>query len=65
MREYCPVNLAEMTTSASFWDLLHAANYDMGPTALLLRIFFRPKSPTASAAFEPANWGTRGQHAYP
>ena len=28
-------NLAEMTTSAPFWDLLHAANYDMGPTALL------------------------------
>ena len=34
-REYCPVNLAEMTTSTPFWDLLHAAKYDMGPTALL------------------------------
>ena len=34
-REYCPVNLAEMTTSTPFWDLLHAANYDMVPTALL------------------------------
>ena len=34
-REYCPVNLAEMTTSTPLWDLLHAAKYDMGPTALL------------------------------
>ena len=34
-REYCPVNLAEMTTSTPFWDILHAAKYDMGPTALL------------------------------
>jgi hypothetical protein len=43
--------------------------YDMGQTALLpLRRkecwgFFRPKIPTASAGFEPANLGTRGQHA--
>ena len=41
----------------------------MGPTALLpLRRkacwgFFRPKNPTASAGFEPANLGTKGQHA--
>ena len=34
-REYCPVNLAEMMTSTPFLDLLHTANYDMGPTALL------------------------------
>ena len=45
--------------------------YDMGPTALLpLRRkacwgFFRPKNPTASAGFEPANVGTKGQHATP
>ena len=45
--------------------------YDMGPTALLpLRRkaccgFFRPKNPTASAGFEPANLGTKGQHAIP
>ena len=70
-REYCPVNLAEVTTSTTFWDLLHAANYDMGQTALLplrrkaCRDFFRPKNPTASAGFEPANSGTRGQRAYP
>jgi hypothetical protein len=24
--------------------------------------FFRPKNPTASAGFEPANSGTKGQH---
>jgi hypothetical protein len=41
----------------------------MGPTALLtLRKmacwgFFRPKNPTTSAVCEPANLGTKGQHA--
>ena len=45
--------------------------YDMGPTALLplrrkaYRGFFRPKNPTASAGFEPANLDTKGQHANP
>ena len=45
--------------------------YDMGPTALLsLRRkacweIFPPKNPTASAGFEPANLGTKGQHATP
>ena len=45
--------------------------YDIGPTALLpLRRkvcwgFFRPKNPTASAGFEAANVGTKGQHATP
>ena len=45
--------------------------YDMGPTALLpVRRkacwgFFRPNNPTASAGFEPANLGTKGQHATP
>jgi hypothetical protein len=44
---------------------------DMGQTGLLpLRRkaccgFFRPKNPTASAGFEPAMSGTRGQHANP
>ena len=44
--------------------------YNMGPTALLpLRRkacwgFFRPKNPKASAGIEPANLGTKGQHAY-
>jgi len=27
--------------------------------------FFRPKNPTASVGFEPANLGTKGQHATP
>jgi hypothetical protein len=39
--------------------------YDMGQTALLpLRAedFFALKNPTASAGFEPANLGTKGQH---
>jgi hypothetical protein len=45
--------------------------YDMGPTALLPLPrkacwgFFRHKNPTASAGFEPANLGTKGQHATP
>ena len=45
--------------------------YDMGPTVLLpLRRkacwrYFRPKNPTASAGFQPANLGTKGQHATP
>jgi len=45
--------------------------YDMGLTALLpLRRkacwgIFHPKNPTASAGFEPANLGTKGQHATP
>ena len=45
--------------------------YDMQPTALLpfwrkaYWGFFRPKNPTASAGFEPANLGTKGQHATP
>jgi hypothetical protein len=52
-----------------FWVLLHAVKHDMGQTALLpLRRkacwgFFRPKNPTVSAGFEPANLGTKGQHA--
>ena len=45
--------------------------YNMGPTAFLsLRRkacwgICRPKHPTASAGFEPANLGTKGQHATP
>ena len=43
---------------------------DMGQTVFtplpkegVLRIFFALKNPTASAGFEPANLGTKGQHA--
>jgi hypothetical protein len=44
-----------------FRDLLHAAKIWHG-TDGVLRIF-RPKNPTASAGCEPANLGTKGQHA--
>jgi hypothetical protein len=55
----------------AFRDFLHAEIYDVGPTALLpfrmegvLRIvLFALKNPTASAGFEPANLGSKGQHA--
>ena len=39
--------------------------YDMGPMVLLplrRKDFFRLKIPKASAGFEPANLGTKGQH---
>ena len=62
-------NFAEMTTSTPFRDLLHAANLRHGtdgftspPKEDVLRIFFALKNPTASAGFEPANLGTKGQH---
>jgi len=65
-------NFAEMTTSTPFRDLLHAANLRHGtdgftspPKEDVLRIFFALKNPTASAGFEPANLGTKGQHATP
>jgi len=51
-------------------DLLHAANLLHGtdgftspPKEGALRIFFVLKNPTASAGCEPANLGTKGQHA--
>ena len=53
-----------------FRVLLHAANmrhWTNGFTSLpkegVLRIFFALKNLTASAGFEPANLGTKGQHA--
>ena len=45
--------------------------YDMGPTAYFpsegrpAEDFFALKNPTASAGFQPANLGTKGQHATP
>jgi hypothetical protein len=65
-------NFAEMTTSTPFRDLLRAANLRHGtdgftspPKEAMLRIFFALKNPTASARFEPANLGTKGQHTTP
>jgi hypothetical protein len=51
-------------------NLLHAANLRHGTDGFtsplkegVLRIFFTLKNPKASAGFEPANLGTKGQHA--
>ena len=54
----------------TFRDLLHAVNLRHGtkgftslPKEGVLRIFFALKNLTTSAGFEPANLGTKGQHA--
>jgi len=61
-----------MSTSTPFRDLLHAANLRHGtdgftspPKEGVLRIFSPLKNQTSSAGFEPANLGTKGQHATP
>ena len=66
-----PVILPKFRLPLKFRYLLHAANLRHGtddftspPKEGVLRIF-RPKNPTASARFEPANLGTKGQHATP
>ena len=66
-REILPENARLPLT---FTELLHAVNLRHGingftslPKGGLLRIFFALKNPTASAGFEPANLGTKGQHA--
>ena len=68
----CPVIFLKFRLPRTFRDLLHAVNLRNGtdgfaspPKEGVLRIFFRPKNPTASARFEPANLGTKGQHATP
>ena len=70
-RERCPVILPKFRLPRKFRYLLHAANLRHGtdgftspPEEGVLRIF-RPKNPTASVGFEPANLGTKGQHATP
>jgi hypothetical protein len=71
MGEKCPIKfshtIATSTVIVGFFYVPRSC--DMGPTAFtsppkeaMLRIF-RPKNPTALAGFEPANLGTRGQHA--
>ena len=54
----------------TFRDLLHAVNlryetdgFTSTPKEGVLRIFFALKNPMASVGFEPANLGTKGQHA--
>ena len=68
----CPVILPKFRLPLKFRYLLHAANprhetdgFTSPPKEGVLRIFFRPKSPTVSARFEPANLGTKGQQATP
>jgi hypothetical protein len=67
-RECCPVILPKWRLPCHLGIFYMPQIYDMGPTALLpLRRkawwgFFRP---SASAGFEPANLGTKGQHATP
>ena len=58
-------NFAEMTTFTPFRDVLHAANLRHGTDGFTTEDFFALKNPTASAGFEPANLGTKGQHATP
>jgi len=68
-RERFPVNiLPKFRIPLIFRDLLHAANLRHGadgfnspPKEGVLSIF-RPKNPTASAGFEPANLGTKGHN---
>ena len=54
----------------TFRDILHAVNlrhethgFTSPPKEGVLRIFFALKNPTASVEFEPANLGSKGQHA--
>ena len=68
----CPVILPKFQLPHKFNDILHAANLRHGtdgftspPKEGVLRIFFRPKNPTASAGSEPANLGTKGQNTTP
>ena len=57
---------AEMTTSTPFRELWHGNDgFTSPPKEGVLRIFFALKNSTASAGFEPANLGTKGQHATP
>jgi hypothetical protein len=71
MGEKWPIkfSLTIMTSMEIVRDFLYTANLRHGtdgftspPKEGMLRIF-RPKNLTASAGFEPANSGTRGQHA--
>ena len=69
----CLVILPKFRLSLKFRDLLHAANlrhgtdgYTSCPKEGALRNFSPyPKNPTVSAGVEPANFGTKGQHATP
>jgi hypothetical protein len=61
-------NLKMPDFHVAFRDLLHAVNlhgthsFTSLPKEGLLRIFFTLKNLTASAGFETANFGSKGQH---
>jgi hypothetical protein len=67
MGEKWPVKFSQtIRLPRNCWFLLHAATLRHGTDGFtspskdgMLRIFFRPKNPTASAGFEPAILGTR------
>ena len=65
MGEKCPDILPKCRLTLC---VLHAVKHGTDgftspPKEGVLRIFFRPKNPTVSAWCEPANVGTKGQHA--
>ena len=71
-RECCPVILLKWRLPRHLGIFYMPQIDDMGPTALLplrrkacWRFFVDLKNPTASSGFEPANLGTKGQHATP
>jgi hypothetical protein len=65
-RESWPIILPKCTTSTEHLVIFYMPLvYDMGPTAVLPLRRKALKNPTASAGFEPANLGTKGQHATP
>ena len=47
----------------TFRDLLHAVNLRLGTDGFTFPPKEGVKNPTASVGFEPANLGTKGQHA--
>ena len=68
MSEKSPRILPKVATPTSlsgfFTNLRHGTDgFTSPPKEGVLRVFFRPKNLTALAGFEPANPGTKGQHA--
>jgi len=71
MGEKLPIILPKMATSASLLGSFTCRKFRTWDLRLYFpsegsraEDFFRPKNPTASAGFEPANSGTKGQHAH-
>jgi len=65
-QEYCPVILPKWRLPRHLGIFYMPQIYDMGPTeGRRAEDFFALKNPTASAGFDPANLGTKGQNATP